>query len=371
MAAIIGHVEAFDEAREQWTTYVERFEHFVQANDISDEKRVSVFLSVMGASTYGLLHSLIAPVKPGTMKYDEIVQALQAHFTPRPIVIAERFKFHKRNQAEGESIAQYVAVLKKLAQHCEFGDNLNDALRDRLVCGLSSESIQRKLLTESALTYQKAVDIAMSMEAVSRESQHMSNSLKVNAMSLSSEAPNKKCYRCGKSNHIQNDCFYKDQLCHNCGKKGHVARMCKGKSAEEKAPKTTEKGKYVKRKGQTRKRQIHRLCANMEKSDEETNSNTDTELALHKVTATLHDSPRVSTMKSETDSVSSVIKVKPKIEGLPVVMEVDTGAAVSIISSELYRDKLSHLRLRHTNVVLKTYTGEVFLQKVSSRCVSN
>lgn len=124
MATIIGHVEAFDEAREQWTTYVERFEHFVEANDISKEKRVSVFLSVMGASTYGLLRSLIAPVKPGTMEYDDIVNTLQAHFTPRSIVIVERFKFHKMNQAEGESVAQYVAVLKRLAEHCEFGDNL-------------------------------------------------------------------------------------------------------------------------------------------------------------------------------------------------------------------------------------------------------
>lgn len=109
-------------------------------------------------------------------------------------------------------------MLKKLAEHCEFGYNLNDALRDRLVCGLSSESIQKKLLTESTLTYKKAVDMAMSMEAVSRESQHLSNSLKVNAMSLSSESAKEKCFRCGKSSHIQNDCFYKDQLCHNCGK---------------------------------------------------------------------------------------------------------------------------------------------------------
>ncbi|KAL0187219.1 hypothetical protein M9458_018889, partial [Cirrhinus mrigala] len=113
MATIIGHVEAFDETREQWTTYLEPFEHFVEVNGISAEKRVSVFLSVMGASIYGL----IAPIKPGTMTYDEIVDTLQAHFTPRAIVIAERLKFHKRNQAEGESVAQYVAVLKKLAEH--------------------------------------------------------------------------------------------------------------------------------------------------------------------------------------------------------------------------------------------------------------
>ena len=40
-------------------------------------------------------------------------------------------------------------------------------------------------------------------------------------------------------------------------------------------------------------------------------------------------------------------------------MELDTGAAVSLISEELYRDKLAHVHLHHTSMVLKTYTGEM------------
>lgn len=57
MAVFIGHMDAFDESAEQWATYVERFEHFVSANDIANDKRVAVLLSVMGSSTYGLLQS--------------------------------------------------------------------------------------------------------------------------------------------------------------------------------------------------------------------------------------------------------------------------------------------------------------------------
>ncbi len=77
---------------------------------------MSVFLSVMGASTYGHLHSLISPDKPGTMEYDDIVNTLQAHFTPRPIVIAERFKFHKQNQAEGESVRTICCGVKEIGR---------------------------------------------------------------------------------------------------------------------------------------------------------------------------------------------------------------------------------------------------------------
>ena len=35
----------------------------------------------------------------------------------------------KRNKA-------YAASLQKLAEHCDFGDTLSDASRDRLVCGM-------------------------------------------------------------------------------------------------------------------------------------------------------------------------------------------------------------------------------------------
>ena len=57
--------------------------------------------------------------------------------------IAEIFNFQTREQAAGESIADYDAALRKLATHCELGTNLNMELRDQIVCGLHNESLQR------------------------------------------------------------------------------------------------------------------------------------------------------------------------------------------------------------------------------------
>ncbi|KAL2089316.1 hypothetical protein ACEWY4_014004 [Coilia grayii] len=213
MAGIIGHMDPFDESGEQWTTYIERFEHYVVANDIQAAKKVAVLLSVMGPKTYGLLRSLVAPGKPGAKTYEPIVIVLQTHFAPKLLVIAERFRFHRRNQGEGETVAQYVAVLKRLSEHCEFGDYLEDALRDRFVCGLRSETVQKRLLTERELTFQKAIE-----HAVSADVQQLSSSLKVNAVF----SQNEKCRRCGKANHTDDDCWYKNRECHQCGRKGHT-----------------------------------------------------------------------------------------------------------------------------------------------------
>lgn len=61
-------------------------------------------------------------------------------------------------------MAQFVAALNRLSEHCEFGMTLNDTIRDRLVCGLSSESIQKWLLSEAKLTLKKAIEISTTME---------------------------------------------------------------------------------------------------------------------------------------------------------------------------------------------------------------
>ena len=62
----------------------------------------------------------------------------------------------------------YVAELHSLTEHCNFGSTLNTMLRDRLVCGVNNDSIQKRLLSESALTFEDALKIATSMESATR-----------------------------------------------------------------------------------------------------------------------------------------------------------------------------------------------------------
>jgi hypothetical protein len=79
--------------------------------------------------------------------------------TPKPIVIAERFRFHKRNQLQCESVNAYIAELRKLTEFCEFELNLNDTLRDRFVCGLRNDQIQKKLLTIRELSLDELCNV--------------------------------------------------------------------------------------------------------------------------------------------------------------------------------------------------------------------
>ena len=335
----IGKIESFDDTNENWETYVERVEQFFLANNIDDDHKVPTLLSLIGGKTYALLRDLLAPEKPATKSFQQIVTTLQEHLSPKPLEIAERFRFYKRNQHEGESILSYVAELRKLATHCNFGGNLNEALRDRLVCGLRDMQIQKRLLSEAKLKYSKAVEIAVAMETAIRDASELQSELNpvphVDKLTESNKATAAKsvttryCYRCGGNTHMTHNCFYRDQICHHCGKQGHIQRVCRSK--QEGKPKQAAKTP-----------EVHAV-----EVDVDVDVNVD---AYDDVSATL----KVHNVSKQNNDI---IWVDLNVDGKPLKMELDTGSAVSIILFDLYQHKFNDNPLHETGLFLKTYTG--------------
>ena len=125
-----------------------------------------------------------------------------------------------------------MAELRRLSTHCKFGAFLDEALRDRLVCGLRSESIQKKLLTEADLTLTKAINLSVGMEAADKNAKSLKGpDVAVNRVTLKQKA----CYRCGRTSHDQSECKFREAECHNCGKRGHIAPVCRSPNTQEQA----------------------------------------------------------------------------------------------------------------------------------------
>ena len=159
MTGTLGRIEEFDGNKDNWPQYVEHIEHFFIVNSIEGaEKKRAVFLSVIGSATYKTLRNLLSPAKPGDKSYADLVDVLSKHYKPAPSEIVERFRFNSRARNPGESIAAYVAELRALAEFSNFGDTLETMLRDRIVCGINDDLIQRRLLSEPKLDYAKAVE---------------------------------------------------------------------------------------------------------------------------------------------------------------------------------------------------------------------
>ena len=211
---------------------------------ISDErKKVAVILSVMGAKEYRLLKSVVAPQKVSELTLKEVDEALKEHYNPKPPVMLERYKFYQRNQRADENIATYYAELKKMAETCDFSTFRKEALRDRFVCGLAEESVQRRLLSEDDITIEKAVKLATSMEAASKGTAALKTLEQKSSTSTTVNYGEIECYCCGKKGHTKKQCRYRELSCDNCHRKGHLKQVCKnskkGSSRSQNNPKST------------------------------------------------------------------------------------------------------------------------------------
>ena len=110
--------------------YVECLDFYFAANDVSsNDKKRAILLSVCGVSTYKLICSLIDPDKLNSTLYKDLVAKVKEHYDPKPSSIVQRHKFNARTREPGKSIAEYVAALRQLAEHCDYDSMiLNDML---------------------------------------------------------------------------------------------------------------------------------------------------------------------------------------------------------------------------------------------------
>ena len=59
----IGRINEYNE-NEDFESYLERFEFWLEANNIDEAIMAATFLAVVGSKPYKLLKNLIAPAKP-------------------------------------------------------------------------------------------------------------------------------------------------------------------------------------------------------------------------------------------------------------------------------------------------------------------
>ena len=342
--AVHGSISEFNPRLEDWTCYTERLEHYFIANGIKDDaldQRRAILLSVCGPTTYQLIRNLVSPNKPTDKTYAELVKLVKDHNHPPPSSIVARKDFHSRVRKPDESFSEYLAHLRKLSEHCDFGDTLNRMLLDRLVCGCNDGRLQCKLLAETDLTFDKAYKLALAMETAQRGAKQIQASASptlqvVSASGQQQQKPQRSkprqsssCFRCG-GKHSPGGCRFKQVNCNYCNKQGHIAKVCFSKERDQKKRQT----------GKPPQRGTHYLT---------TEEPPQTEYTMYHATS--------------TSPAPKPLHVMVQVNDTNVSMEVDTGASFSVISEDTYNslwqdNSAPPLKLVQNPPILKTYTGQ-------------
>ena len=103
--------------------YAEQLEFFFVANGVTDPKqKKAILLTNLPTETYQMAKDLVAPtlLREDSLTYDTIVERLRKQLKPQKSALVTRYKFDNQAQNTGETVSQYVAVLKHLATEYKF-----------------------------------------------------------------------------------------------------------------------------------------------------------------------------------------------------------------------------------------------------------
>ena len=247
---------------ENWKLYKQQWQNYqivAQLNKKTEEYRIALFLYSIGPKAVKTYNSFDLSDED-KRNLDAIIAAFDKYAIGETKVTFERYLFNKRDQQEGESIDQFVAELRILAQSCNFCDCLNDSLiRDRIVLGIKDSGT--RLLQQQQLTLQRCIDICKSSEASntqirslgqfvkeevrrvkdynkparaksSANSKNQKQTWKVDRKfdrkSPDKKAPSRRiCRFCGGTHRFgREQCPAWGATCTSCGKENHFAKCC-------------------------------------------------------------------------------------------------------------------------------------------------
>lgn len=329
----VGKLEAFDASTTEFAEYQERVLLYFLANDVAEVKRPAVFLTSCGTTTYSLLRSLLAPTKPGEATLTAIFAALNGHFKPRVSEVVASFKFFSRRRQEGESVNDYVAALNKLVDDCNFTTMRDRMMRDQIVSGINDTGMQTRLLESENLNLESAKQLIIAMEAARKDAHALCpQAASAGAVETTNfvEPPRRNagnavergCDRCGDK-HQTSRCRHRTSTCFKCGRQGHIARACR---AAPTGPKNRRDS-----------RSVHQM-------DD-----------LQEAQADVDE----CTMWSLRTTGPRPMQIEAIVNDVPLVMELDTGASVSIIGEHKFNTLFPGTPLEHSDVRLKSYSGEL------------
>ena len=326
----------------------------------NEEERCSYLLLCIGEKGREIYRTLNLPDETTTNDDGETIwnrttkqikTAFKTYCNPRKNLTFERHKFNIRNQEQGETIDQYATVLRTLAASCEFKDLKDGLIRDRIVCGITNQSLRERLLREADLTLEKALNTCRASEHSKQQLKTISEAQNANVDFLqgrytrsvterhtpsqtrkTSDSDRKPCGNCG-NHHKPRSCPAYGKTCDNCSKIGHFAKCCRSSQQQRKQP-----GNYRPR--------VHEVEHN-NRFDEDYDSDYDQGI----------DHITIDSVESRhTEQYAKII-----IDEKHVHLKLDTGAETSVLTREDFNNivprKNRRTKLQSSHAKLTAFGG--------------
>ena len=221
------------DGKNSWEEYKVQFDTIARANGWNDQKKATALIASLGGAARSVLTTLSAAQ---CESFTELVSALEFRYGARNLSNLNYVLFQSHRQRRDESISSLATKIERLAQSAfaECPAETRDKLAaSQFVTALSSSVMQRELRLGGFTSLRAAVTRALEIEAVERMSRHpavesqerCAEKRKAKPFNNFERFPAKqprfgkseertddpqkkpKCWLCGKTGHMQKDCF--------------------------------------------------------------------------------------------------------------------------------------------------------------------
>jgi len=336
----------------EWRFWQQKFELFIQATGAGEKPesaQLAMFLAAIGDDALKVYNTFEFSNEADRRKLSVVVNKFKAYCTPQKNVVFERFQFWRKAQIPGENIDTFVTSLRLHAKSCDFGNQEESLIRDRIVFSCSDSRLQERLLREGDLTLQKALNICRAAEATKEQVKLLQSSvaagqsLNADVQQVNSINRQQPSFSCCGSYHppTPNSCHAYGQTCHACGGANHFARMCRSVRSKDN------------REGQhSRYKQYRRDQSNKRQQNDSRSVNEVTE-ASEEIDEAFVGAIYVNIDLVREDKASWHKSLS--INGSELNCKLDTGAEANVMSRTTFRSLEIPAELRAATTILTAY----------------
>ena len=237
-----GRFDAIPNARgsdKAWLHWKKTFTNFLTSIAEHEPNSLNVLINYVSPEVLSILQTVLTTILH--LKHWNLCTSHE--------IFARHLSAARRQQA-GESLDEFLNVLKLLSKDCNFkavsAENYQkEMIRDAFINGLLSQQIRQRLLENTTLDLDAAYRQARSLESAQRNSDvystqgsHSLNTIAsspdvsstFNTPAVNAVNKTRKCYFCGNNIHNRQNCPARDCTYNKCGKIGQFAKVCQAKS---------------------------------------------------------------------------------------------------------------------------------------------
>lgn len=246
----------------EWRRWQRAFSDYLLAIDLTattkatERRKLALFRHAGGEDVrelYSQMEFMTAPDEDGNTaeidegatgrKLDDVIQRFHDYCNPRSGIVVSRYKFHSSSQ-NGDTIDVYLMKLRRLSEGCQFGNQKDSLIRDKLLFGLDDEKERERLMRET--------DEKLSLEYVIRSLRVAEKSGRLKLQKTLDDKPEEvgainnfarksdrdrstskagrskpRCDNCGKNHYKGQRCPAYGTQCKKCNRFNHWAQVCK------------------------------------------------------------------------------------------------------------------------------------------------